>query len=115
MNTKLMPKKRSEVKLKNNYPQRTSPAGSNSKTELAFDTKSCEIRHERLTKYFGLGVKGISPSKYKKKNGDVRAPASPQGRQACAGRQWASSQQSLGSEAQCLVNLQDPRITQAQE
>jgi len=55
-----MPKKRSEVKLKNNYPQRTRPAGSNSTTELAFDTKSCGIGHERLTKYFGQGVKGIT-------------------------------------------------------
>lgn len=66
MNTKLMPKKRSEVKLNYNYPQHTSPAASSSKTELALDTKSSGIGLERLIKYFGSGAKGISLQVYKK-------------------------------------------------
>lgn len=60
MSIKLKPKKRSEVKLKYNYPQHTSPAGSSFKMELVFDTKSCGIELERLTKYLGSGIKGIS-------------------------------------------------------
>lgn len=43
MNTKLTPKKRSELKLQYHHPQHTSPAGSSSKMELMFDTKSCGI------------------------------------------------------------------------